>query len=113
LIDELNKEPSLLWYLSKNEHVQRFPETDGEMLLRATTVYALFMNTASGNGIKKFTEECKKSGQAVNPTLLNTETREYALQLHKLEEYMGHTTAFTSKWIKEHLVGVYGGVSNR
>lgn len=39
------------------------------------------------------------------------ESRQFALQLFKLESYMGHTTALTSKWIKQHILNTYGGVS--
>jgi hypothetical protein len=114
VIEKLKHDKSLFQYLSMNLTVQKYTQTDGEALLQAISIYVGYLNDGKTTQAEAYIEECQGKGALMNVgyTMPNTEAREFAMQLYKLEGYMGHTTAFTSKWIKEHIIGVYGGVSD-
>jgi len=98
-----------------NLAVQRFSQTDGEALLVAIDAYNKFLIDKDQKGADAYAVKCQGRGQLlfnVNLSIPNTEGRDFARQLYKLQWYMGHTTAFNSKWIKDHLIGIYGGVSD-
>ena len=85
-------------------------EKDGEALLMAIKAY--IVAEKNGEGAAYVEDQIRKgSRQGVSTTLGTKESRQYVLNLYKLEAHMGHTTAFTSKWIKDHILGTYGGVS--
>jgi hypothetical protein len=99
-------------YLSSNQPVQKYSETDAEALLMAVSTYAQLVANKQHHIAKNHLKDCITNGQqGISATMSNTESRAYVLNLFKLQHYMGHTPAFTSKWIREHLFGVYGGVS--
>jgi len=81
--------------------------------LNAINVYVGHLTEGEQEEANAWIKWHQEKAQPMNSsyTMTNTEAREFAVQLHKLKEYMGHTTAFTTKWIKEHITGVYGGVS--
>jgi hypothetical protein len=96
-----------------NLAVQRYVQTDGEALLQAIGTYVSYLTEGKQKEAEAFVERCRGKSQLMNVqySMPKPEGREFAMELYKLEGYMGHTTAFTSKWIKEHIIGVYGGVS--
>ncbi len=102
-------------YLSMNLAVQRFVQTDGEALLHAIRIYVGHLNDGEQDAANAYLLKCQGKSELVNVgySMPNTEAREYAMQLFKLHWYMGYTPAFTSKWIKQHLIKVYGGVSHQ
>ena len=93
--------------------VQRYVQTDGEALLRAVDIYLGMVKDGRKEEADAWAEKCGKKSElmSVQYSMPNKEGREFAIELYKLEGYMGHTTAFTSKWIKDNIIGVYGGVS--
>jgi hypothetical protein len=113
--DELtgDADKGLCHYLSSNVGVQRYVQTDGEALLQAINTYVGMVKDGKQKEADAYADECRKKSQLINVqySMPNKEGREFAIELYKLEAYMGHTTAFTSKWIKDHIIGVYGGVS--
>lgn len=96
-----------------NLPVQRYVQTDGEALLQAISIYLGYKKEGRDDEALAFVDSCRSKSQLMNVqhSMPRIEAREFAIELYKLEGYMGHTTAFTSKWIKEHILGVYGGVS--
>ncbi len=104
----------LLQYLSMNLLVQRYVQTDGEALMQAMDIYVDHLTNGNETEANAFVQDCLRRKHLLNAhlTLGNTEGREFAVQLHRLREYMGHTTAFNSKWIKCHVIRIYGGVSD-
>jgi len=115
LTEQLEEDETLLQYLSMNLAVQKYVQTDGEALLLAIGTYVGHLKAGRQKQAAAYVEYCQGKSQLrnVNYTMPNAEARQYAMNLYKLEVYMGHTTAFTSKWIKEKLIGVYGGVSDQ
>lgn len=109
--DEAEK---LFQYLSQNIPVQRYVQTDGEALLQAITLYVGYMNSGNEIEAKRYAARCRKKNHLMNVNLSmpNKEARELAANLYKLQGYMGHTPAFTSKWMATHIIGIYGGVSD-
>lgn len=116
LTDKLKEDESemLFKYLSQNLPVQRYVQTDGEALLQAIGIYVGYKKLGKENQAKKFAASCKEKNHLLNVNLSmpKVDGREYAMQLYKLEGHMGHTSAFTSKWINQNILGIYGGVSN-
>ncbi|KAF8322968.1 hypothetical protein F5887DRAFT_1086906 [Amanita rubescens] len=111
--DKLKEDERLLPYLSMNLAVQRYAQTDGEALLHAIHTYLKLLKDGNQQAADAYVVKCQGKGQPllnVNYSMPNTEGREFAMKLYKLQCYMGHTTAFNSKWIKDHLIGVYGGI---
>ena len=77
-------------------------------------IKAYIVAEKNGEGAAYVEDQIRKgSRQGVSMTLGTKESRQYILNLYKLEAHMGHTTAYiiTSKWIKDHILGTYGGVS--
>ena len=97
--------------LASNAEVRKYVHSDGEALLMAVSAYVLLLETGRQQDAEEFLAMRSKSGQlGVAATLAHLESRDFALNLYKLG-YMGHTTAFTSKWIRDNILDVYGGVS--
>jgi hypothetical protein len=96
-----------------NLPVQRYVQTDGEALLQAIGVYIGHITAGEQDEADAFIKECQAKNHLlnVNYTMPNTEARQYAMELYKLEGHMGYTKAFASKWIKDNIIGIYGGVS--
>ena len=66
----------------------------------------------NGEGAAYVEDQMRKgSRQGVLMMLGTKESRESVLNLYKIEVHMGHMTAFTLKWIKDHILGMYGWVS--
>lgn len=101
----------MLVYLSSNVAVQKYVQTDGEALLMAVKMYALLLEQGNELQAKEYLEECNTKQQGVSMTMANPESRQFVLNLYKLEGHMAFTMAFGTKWIREHILCTYGGVS--
>lgn len=97
-------------YLASNLKVQKYVQKDGEALLMAVKRYTLLVQAEKDSEAKEYLNQCMKSGP-VKEALATKESVQFVLNLYKVEGIMGHTTAFTSKWIRTHLQNTYGGVS--
>jgi hypothetical protein len=114
-ITEKLKDEKLLHYLSMNLEVRKFVQTDGEALLLAIKEYIGHIDAGRMAEAESYVEDCNNGKSLlmnVQCSIPNEEGRGYAMQLYKLREFMGHTPAFTSKWIKDNIIGVHGGVSD-
>ena len=90
--------------------IQKYVEKDGKGLLMVIKVY--IVAEKNGEGAAYVEDQMRKgSRQGVSMMLGTKESRESVLNLYKIEVHMGHMTAFTLKWIKDHILGTYGWVS--
>lgn len=110
--EKMNDDNTLPQYLSMNLPVQRYTQTDGEALLQAISIYVGYIKDGK---MERAAMYASGKNQLINVgyTMPDKEAREFAVQLYRLEGYMGHTTAFASKWIKDNVMRVHGGVSDK
>ena len=84
-------------------------QTDAEALILVAKQYAAKITADDADGAQAVLVEHEKQ-RGVAAVMGDPETRR-VLVLIQLEEHMAFTDALTTKWIREHMLGRYGGVS--
>ena len=106
----MRQDSNSLIHLSSNQHVQKYVQTDAEALILVAKQYAAKITANDVDGAQAVLVEHEKQ-QGVAAVMGDPETRRFVLTLIQLEEHMAFTDALTTKWIREHMLGRYGGVS--
>lgn len=98
--------------LSSNARVHKYLETDAEALLMAVKGYVMLSEAGKGAEATAYMEAHIRKKTGISPVFGAPESRDFVLRLYKLEGHIGHTTAFSTRWIREHILNIYGGVSD-
>lgn len=108
----MRRDSNSLIHLSSNEHVQKYEQTDAEALILFAKRYAAKIAANDLVGAQAVLDEPEtRKQQGLAATMGDPETRRFVLTLIQLEGHMAFTDALTTKWIREHMLGRYGGVS--
>lgn len=77
-----------------------------------TKTYVGLLTKGEMPEVQKFLDENGLRRKGIGAVLVTPETRQFVVNLFVLEIHMRFTTAFSTKWIKEQMFGIYGGVSD-